>query len=743
MGVATIVIIGNRDAAKGVNVWGLASDGSSAWTYDTGAGVATTRVIRDSSGNYYIGGDAADNGDGNGTRNVWKLDSSGNYLGGAYVGSTSTIRDFALDSNYLYVAAFNGAYRLDLDLTNETTIVSGGPRSAIGVDSDGNIIVGGGGSYSTIRKYNSSLVFQWSKDSNHALYSVDFLSNKDIIVGTSAVGEVRMYASDGSGPTSGNWRYVFGTSANVRAVVKDNVISAVKFNESGGSDERFVVLNSSGARQWGITTPSGDLEDIVLNSSGVPFVVGDWSKGHNIFEVDTTNQKIFGIAITDYVATESARGIAIDPSFSYSPDMTIGFEGFWRMNDNIANKIVSDMTLYLRNGTSSKNTSAMSVPGKINNALTFVKADSDKVDFGDHSAFDLGASQDKTYAFWCNWGEPSGVTFNNSVVLHKYYHSSPSGFVAKIAQLSGYLQVNIFWAGGGSDTVTISDVDVSTLGWFLVVVRVDRSGRMYVSINNAAYSNFVDISSEETNDASNSQSLAAAESLPIASHEYFDGELDAISIWSRLLTEEEEYLFWNEGNGTEEVGLVVIPTISDQSSGSTIVVDQAVSLFITATGDPTPTYQWYKNGNPISGETNSTLNFTAVADSGGIYTCKATNVGGSATSADIVLSMAPLILSQSAVFQCVPVGKSISLSVTATGFPSPVYQWYKSGGLLAGETSSTLSFPFIMADQAGVYTCRVTNALGTVESQEMTLIVISNIYEYNPFNLNLDLDRTS
>lgn len=82
---------------------------------------------------------------------------------------------------------------------------------------------------------------------------------------------------------------------------------------------------------------------------------------------------------------------------------------------------------------------------------------------------------------------------------------------------------------------------------------------------------------------------------------------------------------------------VIAPTITDQSSSSTVLRGQETPLFITATGTPTPTYQWYLDGNIISGETNSTI--TVYPMTTGIYTCIATNAGGSAESNPIVLTV--------------------------------------------------------------------------------------------------------
>jgi hypothetical protein len=731
MGAASVILVGTRDAAKSVSVWGLAADGSEEWTYDTGA--TTYAIVQDSSGNVYVGGAKYD--DGGGDKNVWKLSTSGVLIDDVYVSTMSNVWDLAVDDTYLYVAG-TGAYRLNLDLTNETLIASGNARQAIGVDSSGNVYVGGGGLPKTITKYNSSLTYQFDYDTNDTLHSIDFLANQDVIVGTGD-GEVRMYEADGSSPNAGEWAYVLNASGpNARARVYNDVIYASRYNGSGSGDG-FVVLNSSGVKQWGLdyaTELGEDLGPVAFNGSGVPFVCGEWIRSHNVFEVDDTAEEIRGIMTSDY-ALGYYRGMLVDSSYSYTPDLSDA-EGQWTLNDNAGNQVVEEAA-YGRDGTASRNTSIMATTGKVNGALAFVRADNDDVDLGDNAAWELTSGQDKTYAFWCNWTQNGTNNFN--VIMNKYEHAITTGFATRIQRVSKDLRTTIWWpSGGGSDDVTVTGLDLDATGWFLTVIRVDRSGNLHVSINNGAYENVVDISANETDDLSNANSLMLAEGMAISvDYERFQGDLDNVGIWNRLLTEEEEDLLWNSGGGSEDFGLNIAPVITDQSASSTIAIDEAVSLSVTATGEPAPTYQWYKDASPLSGETNSTLNFTAVADSGGIYTCTATNVAGSDTSDDIVLSMLPNVISQTN-STGVTRGTSATLTITASGYPAPTYQWYKDDVLISGETSATLT-KFWSDSDAGTYKCVLTNAVGSTNSADIVVTIVSNPYVYNLFNLPFDL----
>src|SRR6186713_2476106 len=72
--------------------------------------------------------------------------------------------------------------------------------------------------------------------------------------------------------------------------------------------------------------------------------------------------------------------------------------------------------------------------------------------------------------------------------------------------------------------------------------------------------------------------------------------------------------------------------------GASVTVGSRVTLYATADGSPAPTFQWKKDGSNIPGATGAVYNIAAasLADSGS-YRVTATNVAGSAESADEIL----------------------------------------------------------------------------------------------------------
>ena len=83
------------------------------------------------------------------------------------------------------------------------------------------------------------------------------------------------------------------------------------------------------------------------------------------------------------------------------------------------------------------------------------------------------------------------------------------------------------------------------------------------------------------------------------------------------------------------------PLITSQPVSLSVVVGQAATFSVGATGSPTPTYVWRKNGTAIGGATSSsyTTPQTVLADNGAIYSVVATNSLGSITSGNATLSV--------------------------------------------------------------------------------------------------------
>ena len=82
----------------------------------------------------------------------------------------------------------------------------------------------------------------------------------------------------------------------------------------------------------------------------------------------------------------------------------------------------------------------------------------------------------------------------------------------------------------------------------------------------------------------------------------------------------------------------------------------------------------------------------------------------------------PTLFSQP-ISQTVTVGKPVSFAVTAGGTPPLSYQWRLGGNPLPGATAASLVLTNVQLTQAGVYSVRVTNSVGSIVSSNALLAV--------------------
>jgi hypothetical protein len=146
------------------------------------------------------------------------------------------------------------------------------------------------------------------------------------------------------------------------------------------------------------------------------------------------------------------------------------------------------------------------------------------------------------------------------------------------------------------------------------------------------------------------------------------------------------------------------------------------------TGSFPATYQWFKDGDLLVGETNRQLDLTnTLLGDAGSYSVKVSN----ALSEDVesnslaltVVTPTPTILEEpkSAV---VAVGAPLVFSVSAVGAGTLTYQW-KKGADLPGATAANLSMGNATLAQAGAYSVLVSNAAGKVNSTAAELTVVN------------------
>ena len=181
------------------------------------------------------------------------------------------------------------------------------------------------------------------------------------------------------------------------------------------------------------------------------------------------------------------------------------------------------------------------------------------------------------------------------------------------------------------------------------------------------------------------------------------------------------------------------PTITTQPASQTASAGANVSFNVVASGATPFSYQWRFNGGNISGATASsyTRNNVQTANSGS-YSVVVTNIYGSATSANGVLTVhtPPAITAQPASVNT-GLGLTVHFSVAVTGDAPLSYQWRLNDGNLTGATTSALTIANAQVTNSGTYAVVITNLYGTVTSANALLAVLDPFITNQPQNLTV------
>jgi uncharacterized delta-60 repeat protein len=171
---------------------------------------------------------------------------------------------------------------------------------------------------------------------------------------------------------------------------------------------------------------------------------------------------------------------------------------------------------------------------------------------------------------------------------------------------------------------------------------------------------------------------------------------------------------------------VIEPVIASQPTNVALWSGGSASFSVSALGTPPLRYQWWQDDSPVSGATNTSLNYDPVElANAGAYRVVVSSAFGSVTS-----SVATLAVWEAVRIVVPPVSVTnysatpCSLSVTASGTPPLIYLWRKEGTAIPGATSSSLVFTGPVCTDAGSYDVVITNLFGSVTSSPVNLVTL-------------------
>lgn len=168
-----------------------------------------------------------------------------------------------------------------------------------------------------------------------------------------------------------------------------------------------------------------------------------------------------------------------------------------------------------------------------------------------------------------------------------------------------------------------------------------------------------------------------------------------------------------------------VPVITLDPVGVELDLGDTLTLMVAATGTPTPTFQWRKNGTAISGATSPTYTVASVgASHAGTYDVVISNAGGDVISKSAVVTVrTPPVITAHPTGKTALVGGSVTFTVAATGSTPLEYQWFKGETAISGANGNSYTIAAAVTTNAGDYTVKVSNGLGSAISNVAKLTV--------------------
>lgn len=177
-------------------------------------------------------------------------------------------------------------------------------------------------------------------------------------------------------------------------------------------------------------------------------------------------------------------------------------------------------------------------------------------------------------------------------------------------------------------------------------------------------------------------------------------------------------------SSTAVISLAPPPAFALQPASVTISNGQDLTLGAFVTSTLPYTLQWRRNGIPVVGATNQSLAIaSATVSLSGSYDLVASSAAGSVVSDPAAVTVLPLTYAPMQGIAAIA-GSSNLLSVSATSSSAVGYQWKRDGLIVPGATNAFLRFPSINVSDAGLYAVTITNALGSLTTEEVAVVVV-------------------
>jgi hypothetical protein len=190
--------------------------------------------------------------------------------------------------------------------------------------------------------------------------------------------------------------------------------------------------------------------------------------------------------------------------------------------------------------------------------------------------------------------------------------------------------------------------------------------------------------------------------------------------------------FWNDTFIVVGAGIIQSQPFAGPKRPSRFVVspksqialtDREVSFNVLAASWPPLGFQWVRDGQPMSGKTNTSLTFVATLANAGDYSVVATNSFGTTTSSVANLTVVGRTTSLRPSMPPATVGDDVTLFVPTSSNSVVAYQWRANKQIVPDATLATFDINNVQLPNATTYDVIVTNGAGAVTNRPLALIV--------------------
>lgn len=207
------------------------------------------------------------------------------------------------------------------------------------------------------------------------------------------------------------------------------------------------------------------------------------------------------------------------------------------------------------------------------------------------------------------------------------------------------------------------------------------------------------------------------------------GQIDSLRLFNKALSQEEAL----ELHARDTADLTGIPVLALQPQSQSVQKGGFVAFRVAAQPSAAVTYQWQRDGVNLPGATGPELALDHVSASldGGRYRVLVQNGSGSVFSEPARLTVHPLtppnIVSEPVSVEVAEGEPEVAFSVGAAGSGTLSYQWQRNGRNMPDAQGPRLVLRHVRPFSEGRYRARVSNAYGTVWTDEVDLKV--NTYD--------------